>query len=132
LQPVTAAVPAANTGYTVKPPEEFRAPPGGVREGGVGKTSCELVPSERSNSRVAGDTEFDEKCSRIPLEYLRELFGPGVEKALAKIEAERKKAAADKKSELIDIPIARNWQQLLGPYLQDPGTLERPPRKQQR
>ena len=46
--------------------------------------------------------EFDEKGSRIPLEYLRELFGPGVEKALAKVEAERKKAASGKKSELIE------------------------------
>jgi ethylbenzene hydroxylase subunit beta/complex iron-sulfur molybdoenzyme family reductase subunit beta len=73
--------------------------------------------------------EFDEKGSRIPLEYLRELFGPGAEKALAKIESERKKAAAGRKSELIDILIARSWQQLLGPYTVDPGALERPPKK---
>jgi len=72
--------------------------------------------------------EFDEGRPRIPLDYLRELFGPDVEKALAKIDAEREKAAAGKKSELIDILIARNWQQLLGPYTQDPGALERPPK----
>jgi len=73
--------------------------------------------------------EFDEKGSRVPVEYLRGLFGKGVEKALAKIEAERKKAASGKKSELIDILIARDWQQLLGPYPQDPAALERPPKK---
>jgi len=48
---------------------------------------------------------------------------------LAKIESERKKAASGKKSELIDILIARDWQQLLGPYTVDPGTLKRPPKK---
>jgi DMSO reductase family type II enzyme iron-sulfur subunit len=72
--------------------------------------------------------EFDEKGSRIPLDYLRELFGPDVEKALAKVESERKKAASGKQSELIDILIARNWQQLLGPYPEDPGALKRPPK----
>jgi len=72
--------------------------------------------------------EFDEKASRIPLDYLRELFGPDVEKALAKIESERKKSASGKKSELMDILIARDWKQLLGPYTQDPGALERPPK----
>jgi hypothetical protein len=73
--------------------------------------------------------EFDEKGSRIPLEYLRELFGPGVEKALAKLQAEREKVASGKKSELIDILIARDWRQLLGPYPEDPGTLHRPPKR---
>jgi hypothetical protein len=73
--------------------------------------------------------EFDDKASRIPLDYLRELFGPGVEKALATIEAERKKAARGRKSELMDLLIARNWQELLGPYTNDPGALERPPKR---
>ncbi len=73
--------------------------------------------------------EFDEKGSRIPMEYLRELFGPGVEKVLAKIESERKKSASGKKSELMDLLIARDWKQLLGPYTQDPAELQRPPKR---
>ena len=73
--------------------------------------------------------EFDESAWRMPLEHLEELFGPGVEKALATIEAERKKVASGKKSELIDILISHNWQGLLGPYTEDPASLERPPKR---
>jgi hypothetical protein len=43
-----------------------------------------------------------------------------VAKALAKIESERKK------SELVEISIARDWRQPLGPWNRDPGALERP------
>jgi nitrate reductase beta subunit len=73
--------------------------------------------------------EFDERGSRMPLEDLRKLFGPGVDKALATIQAERKKAARGRRSELMDILIAHSWQDLLGPFTQDPGKLERPQRR---
>ena len=73
--------------------------------------------------------EFDDDASRLPLDFLRELFGPGVEKALATIQAEREKVASGKPSELMDILIARSWQDLLGPYPEDPGALERPPKR---
>ena len=72
--------------------------------------------------------EFDEDAARMPLDDLRRLFGPGVDRALATIQAERDKVADGGQSELMDILISRNWQELLGPYTQDPGQLERPPR----
>ena len=71
--------------------------------------------------------EFDDENPRIPREYMRELFGPDVEKALATIEGEREKVRTGGSSELMDILISRNWTELLGPFTKDPGKLERPP-----
>jgi len=71
--------------------------------------------------------EFDESASRIPIEYLRELFGPGVDAALATIQAEREKVAAGGESELMDILISRQWDDLMGPFTVNPATLERQP-----
>jgi ethylbenzene hydroxylase subunit beta/complex iron-sulfur molybdoenzyme family reductase subunit beta len=73
------------------------------------------------------DGEFDDENPRIPPEYLRELFGPGVDGALQTIEDEREKVAAGGQSELMDILISRHWQDLLGPFTVDPATLERRP-----
>ncbi len=73
------------------------------------------------------DGEFDDVNPRIPNEYLRELFGPGVEKALATIEAEREKVAKGRKSELMDILISRDWNDLLGPFRADPAVMQRQP-----
>ncbi len=73
--------------------------------------------------------EFDETQSRFPMDELRKLFGPNVEQALATIEAERGRVAAGGQSELMDILISRNWNDMLGPYKQDPGVLERSPRR---
>ena len=75
------------------------------------------------------DGEFDDAGSRMPLDDLRRLFGPGVEEALAVIDAERNKVAAGENSELMDILISRNWQDMLGPFPEDPGKLERPPKR---
>lgn len=71
--------------------------------------------------------EFDEEASRMPTEELRDLFGPEVDQALATIQTERDKVAAGGKSELMDILIAHDWNDLLGPYAEDPGTID-PPR----
>ena len=92
----------------------------------AGSELLAVVPTEKASAPL---TVNGIALTNIPLDYLRELFGPGAEKALAKIDAERKKAASGKKSELIDILIARDWQQLLGPYPQDPAKLQRPPKK---
>jgi ethylbenzene hydroxylase subunit beta/complex iron-sulfur molybdoenzyme family reductase subunit beta len=70
--------------------------------------------------------EFDDEKSRIPLEYLREMFGDRVDQALATLQDEREKVAAGGSSELMDILIARDWNELLGPYTVDPATLVRP------
>ncbi|MFV2090167.1 MAG: 4Fe-4S dicluster domain-containing protein [Pseudomonadales bacterium] len=71
--------------------------------------------------------EFDDDASRIPMEDLRRLFGGGVDRALTIIEDERSNVAAGGQSELMDILISRNWQDMLGPFTQDPGVLKRPP-----
>ena len=72
---------------------------------------------------------FDEEASRMPTEQLEKLFGTGVHKAFETIEKERAKAHAGKRSELMDILIARSWNSLLGPFTVDPGELQRPPRR---
>jgi complex iron-sulfur molybdoenzyme family reductase subunit beta len=61
---------------------------------------------------LPGPPKFDARgkiipgSERIPLSHLEGLFGPGVRKALATLEAERKKKAAGKPSELMDLLIA--------------------------
>jgi len=73
--------------------------------------------------------EFDETRSRIPMAYLEEMFGPGVGPALATIQAEREKSARGETSELMDMLIARDWNDLLGPFTGNPAELDRQPRK---
>lgn len=70
---------------------------------------------------------FDDANPRVPREYMRELFGPGVDDALATIEREREVVAAGGASELMDILISRDWNDLLGPFTVNPAELERPP-----
>jgi ethylbenzene hydroxylase subunit beta/complex iron-sulfur molybdoenzyme family reductase subunit beta len=72
------------------------------------------------------DGEFDEEGSRMPMEELRDLFGPGVDQALATIEEEREKVRGGGRSELMDILISHDWNDLLGPYPQDPGAMVPP------
>ncbi|MFQ5381203.1 MAG: 4Fe-4S dicluster domain-containing protein [Dehalococcoidia bacterium] len=77
----------------------------------------------------AENGEFDESRSRAPAEYLQELFGPGADEALATIQQEREKVAAGGESELMDLLISRDWNDLLGPFTENPAELERPPRR---
>ena len=65
--------------------------------------------------------------SIIPAEYLREMFGPGVGAALETIEREREKTTRGESSELMDILISRDWNDLMGPFTQNPAELIRPP-----
>jgi len=60
---------------------------------------------------------------RIPLDYLRQLFGPQVEEALAtlKAELEKRRQRPKEPSELMDILISFRFQELLGPFAKDPG-----------
>ena len=50
--------------------------------------------------------------SRIPLEYLRYLFGPEVDQALVTIMDEMERKREGKASELMDLLIARDWKSL--------------------
>jgi len=49
---------------------------------------------------------------RVPLEYLRYLFGPEVDQALITLDAEMERKKAGKPSELMDLLIARDWKSL--------------------
>ena len=49
---------------------------------------------------------------RIPRDYLKELFGPGVDQALATLETEMEKKQRGEASELMDLLIAKDWKSL--------------------
>lgn len=49
---------------------------------------------------------------RIPVQYLRSLFGPRVDAALATLKAEMEKRQRGEPSELMDILIAKDWRSL--------------------
>jgi DMSO reductase family type II enzyme iron-sulfur subunit len=55
---------------------------------------------------------FDESSPRVPMEYLRYLFGPEVDAALITLHEEIEKKKAGKPSELMDLLIARDWKSL--------------------
>jgi len=64
--------------------------------------------------------EVDTSRPRIPMEELRKLFGPNVDGALQTLQQERERKRQEGQSELMDILIARRWQELLGPFPKDP------------
>ncbi len=49
---------------------------------------------------------------RVPMDYLRYLFGPEVDQALVTIDAEMERKRAGKPSELMDLLIAKDWKSL--------------------
>ncbi len=49
---------------------------------------------------------------RVPMEYLRYLFGPGVDAALITIQEEMDRRKEGKPSELMDLLIAKDWKSL--------------------
>jgi DMSO reductase family type II enzyme iron-sulfur subunit len=51
---------------------------------------------------------------RIPMDYLRYLFGPEVDQALITLHFEMEKRREGKPSELMDLLIAKDWKQLFG------------------
>jgi ethylbenzene hydroxylase subunit beta/complex iron-sulfur molybdoenzyme family reductase subunit beta len=67
---------------------------------------------------------FDESRSRIPIEYLRHLFGSKVDQALQTLKTEMLKARRGEESELIDLLISRRWLEQMGPFNRDPLEVE--------
>lgn len=53
---------------------------------------------------------------RIPMELLRDMFGPAVDTAFATLDAEREKKKNKQPSELMDILISRNWSDMFGGF----------------
>ncbi|MEO8444106.1 MAG: 4Fe-4S dicluster domain-containing protein [Gammaproteobacteria bacterium] len=69
-----------------------------------------VPPMLPSRFDEAGD--FDESEPRVPMEYLRYLFGPEVDQALVTLHAEMERKQEGKSSELMDLLIAREWKSL--------------------
>jgi len=55
---------------------------------------------------------MDESDPRVPMEYLRSLFGPEVDEALITLHEEMERKQGGKESELMDLLIAREWKSL--------------------
>ncbi len=83
-----------------------------------------------SPPRLDEEGKIDPSKPRIPMAYLRYLFGPEVEKAMETMQSEMTKVRSGGKSELMDILIAREWAKMFEPFTKDPALLERPPQKQ--
>ena len=62
-----------------------------------------------SPPRLNDDGEIIESTRRIPTEYLRSLFGEGVDAVLETLEAEMEKKRSKEPSELLDLLIAYKW-----------------------
>ncbi len=76
----------------------------------------------------AEDGTPDWARARIPVEYLRELFGPEVDSALQTLrqEMDKRRRRPREPSELMDILIAYRFSELLGPYRTDPAEATAP------
>ena len=73
-----------------------------------------------SPPKIDRNGDLEEDHPRIPIEYLRSLFGAGVDAALETLKWEREKQHREGKPELMDILIARRWQELVGDFTKDP------------
>ena len=63
---------------------------------------------------------LDSNQSRIPVEYQRSLFGPGVDAALKTLQEEMAKRRRGENSELMEMLISKQWRDLLGPFQAEP------------
>ena len=61
---------------------------------------------------------------RIPMDYLRGLFGEKVEHALTTLQSEMKKVRDGGQSELMDTLIVYQWKNLFGPFTNEPATVD--------
>ncbi len=80
--------------------------------------------------RLDIEGKIDLSKPRIPMKYLRYLFGPEIENAMNTMNKEMQKVRAGGKSELMEILIAKNWNGMFEPFSVDPAALHRPPVKE--
>jgi ethylbenzene hydroxylase subunit beta/complex iron-sulfur molybdoenzyme family reductase subunit beta len=80
-----------------------------------------------SPPRFDENGEIIEDDPRIPMWYLRYLFGSDVDDAMATLNAEMAKKRRGESSELMDILIARVWRDMFKPFDRDPSDLDRSP-----
>jgi ethylbenzene hydroxylase subunit beta/complex iron-sulfur molybdoenzyme family reductase subunit beta len=77
-----------------------------------------------SAPRLDADGNVDASQPRIAMDYLRSLFGPEVDDALACLKEEIEKKRRKEESEVMDILIVRRWQELLGSFIKDPSEVQ--------
>jgi len=82
-----------------------------------------------SPPRLDEQGKVDLSKPRVPMSYLRYLFGPEVEGAMEILQKEMEKVRKGGKSELMEILIAKDWNGMFRPFVTDPATLQRPPVK---
>ncbi|MBI4488122.1 MAG: respiratory nitrate reductase subunit beta, partial [Deltaproteobacteria bacterium] len=73
-----------------------------------------------SPPRIDRNGAVDPDQPRIPVDYLRSLFGAEVEAALETLKQEMVRTRRGEKSLLMDLLISRKWTDLLGPYTNIP------------
>ncbi len=73
-----------------------------------------------SPPRLDENGEVAANGSRIPMDYLKSLFGPEVEETVDRLKQEIEKKRNKQDSEVVDLLIARKWHELLGPFVKDP------------
>ncbi len=72
--------------------------------------------------RLDGSGKLDLTKDRIPLKYLVHLFGPEVEQSLKMLKQEMQRTRDGEKSELMEILIAKRWNEMFEPFSTDPVT----------
>lgn len=75
-------------------------------------------------ARLDSNGDVDESQPRIPIDYLRTLFGPEVDGALERLKEGLERKRKKEESEIMDTLIARKWQELLGPFGKDPSEVQ--------
>jgi ethylbenzene hydroxylase subunit beta/complex iron-sulfur molybdoenzyme family reductase subunit beta len=73
-----------------------------------------------SPTRLNTEGDIDNSQPRLPMDYLRTLFGAEVEGALERLKEEMEKKRRKEESQVMDTLIVRRWQELLGPFIHDP------------
>ena len=73
-----------------------------------------------SPPRLNNEGDIDATQPRLPVEYLRSLFGPEVDGVLSRLKGEIEKKRKKEESKIMDVLIAPRWQELLGPFVKDP------------
>jgi ethylbenzene hydroxylase subunit beta/complex iron-sulfur molybdoenzyme family reductase subunit beta len=73
--------------------------------------------------RLRKDDSVDESERRLPTEYLESLFGPGAGQARQTLEDHLARRRRGESSELLDMLIAYDWKELLGPFSADPAEI---------
>jgi ethylbenzene hydroxylase subunit beta/complex iron-sulfur molybdoenzyme family reductase subunit beta len=73
--------------------------------------------------RLREDDSVDEAERRLPDAYLESLFGPRAAKARRTLEDHLARRRRGEPSELLDLLIAYEWKELLGPFTADPAEI---------